>query len=291
MNERLAAAYKACYHICQKSGSNFTFAFRLLPQQKRQAMYALYAFHRTADDLGDGEEPAAERLSRLDRLRAELDAALAGKATEPYLLAVVDAMQCFNIPRPELTDMLDGVSDDVQGFTPATRIALQEYCRKVAGVVGQSCVRIWGFSHPHALVLAEQVGLAFQVTNILRDLRQDALMGRCYIPTKVLNAYGLTPDAWPFNAEEKTAVLVIRELIDWAKEAYSAASDLEFLLAKECRPIYRTMVRTYHSIFTTIERNPRCVLHKRRVRVPSWQKVGLAGLGWVSLRPQRFGLA
>ena len=293
MEFSLADAYQACRKRCLQSGSNFVIAFRLLPAPKRDAMYALYAFHRTADDIGDSHEPGEIRLERVADLRRKLDAALAGDCQEPYLLAVADAVRRFEIPRPELTDVLSGVSDDIRGFSPNSLPSLKEYCRKVAGVVGQSCIRVWGFSHPSALVLAEQIGFAFQLTNILRDIREDAALGRCYLPLDLLeqnhfSVSALQSSDFPSNVDVGRFKNVVLQILEWGSEAYRAAPELEAILSTEGRPIFRSMVRTYYSLFQQLRRSPLAMLEKR-VRVSRLKKLQIALLYAFPLQHRAFG--
>ena len=192
MNE-LESCYAICQRLARRSASNFYFSFLLLPRQKRRAMCALYAYLRRADDLGDDEHQSIDfRRSAVEKLRFDLEQALGGQSSDPILRALADTAARFHIPVEYLTAVLDGVEMDLSARRYERFEDLEEYCYRVASVVGLACIHIWGFSGPAALEPARQCGIAFQLTNILRDLKEDAVRGRIYLPREDLARFGYT---------------------------------------------------------------------------------------------------
>ena len=199
-SQPIEAAYAACREIARREAKNFYYAFVALPAHKRDAMCAIYAFMRHADDISDDE--SKDQATRRTELRQWTDAWRSGTDTaDPVFVAVRDTQQRFNIPDELLEQLVEGTAMDLQpeaanrrgvdGLdTFATFTDLYKYCYYVASVVGLVCIRIFGFSDPAAERLAEETGIAFQLTNILRDVREDAERGRVYIPSDDLKGSG-----------------------------------------------------------------------------------------------------
>jgi phytoene synthase len=202
VTSEIQAAYAACRTIARKQAKNFYYAFLALPPAKRNAICAVYAFMRHADDLSDNESlPRAERRRALDRWLEDWHDALSGGSTRnPVFIALLDAQRRFAIAPHLLDQLVEGTATDLEApetgglTTYATFNDLYRYCYLVASVVGLVCIRIFGYSDPRAEKLAEETGVAFQLTNILRDVREDAARGRLYLPLKDLEDAGVTPE-------------------------------------------------------------------------------------------------
>lgn len=166
----LTASYEYCEHLARHEAGNFYHAFRLLPRPQRRAMCALYAFMRVADDLSDGPEPVAEKRVTLAGWRRGLNAALSGQYEHALHPALHDTVRTYRIPPIYLEDVITGVCMDLEPVRYQTFADLYKYCYHVASVVGLSCIHVWGFHGEEAKHLAEAAGIAFQLTNILRDL-------------------------------------------------------------------------------------------------------------------------
>jgi phytoene synthase len=185
----LEQSYRYCRAVARARAKNFYYSFVLLPREKRDAMCAVYAFMRYCDDLSD--EPGASREA-LDRWRAALHNALAGKYDgHPALPAFHDTVQRYKIPHSYFEDMIDGVSSDLEPRRIQSFDELYRYCFQVASVVGMTIIHIFGFDSPDALKQAEKCGIAFQLTNILRDVREDLDRGRVYIPEEDMGRFGV----------------------------------------------------------------------------------------------------
>jgi phytoene synthase len=175
----IAASYEHCRRLTRAAGSSFYYPLWLMPRRKRRAMYAFYAFCRVADDLGDGPAAMTVKRAQLDDYRGALRGALAGEASSGEFPALVDAVERFQIPHETLFAILDGVGMDLAPRRYANWGELQTYCYHVAGAVGLACLAIWGGDVPEAHHAAIRCGEAFQLTNILRDVREDAIPPDC----------------------------------------------------------------------------------------------------------------
>ena len=183
------ASYALCRRMARQSGSSFYPCFFLLGREKRRAMDALYAFMRHTDDLGDNPQPVAARASAVRGWRASLAGALNGSwetPQHPLLPALADTVHRFHIPPEHLFAVIDGVEMDLAGRQYETFEDLAGYCRCVASAVGLACLHVWGYGGDEAREPADKCGLAFQLTNILRDLKEDAGQGRVYLPLEDL---------------------------------------------------------------------------------------------------------
>ena len=201
---QLRAAYSVCRHIARSAAKNFYYGFLVLPSDKRNAISAVYAFMRKADDISD--DPSLSPLQRLEKLHewvsALRDVAAGGRTDDPVLFALADAQKRFNISLNLLEKLVQGTAMDLPwdmvvpgGAAPQVQYEtfdqLYDYCYHVASVVGLTCIRIFGYRDPRAEKLAEQTGVAFQLTNILRDVREDAQLGRVYLPREDFARFGL----------------------------------------------------------------------------------------------------
>ena len=190
-------SYRFCTMLSRREARNFFHAFMLLPQTQRQSMCALYAFLRHTDDLADDESHASSKTEAISAWRRDFDSALAGRDCQwPGLPAVTDTIARHRIPVHLLHEVINGVSMDLEPRRYATYSDLTEYCYRVASVVGICCLHVWGYSSDggRAEKLAENCGLALQLTNIIRDVRADACSGRIYLPTEDLERFNVAPE-------------------------------------------------------------------------------------------------
>jgi squalene synthase HpnC len=270
-DETIAESYEQCHRIARASHSNFYYAFFLLPKPKRDALAALYAFMRLIDDVSDEGQDLAARQRGLARWRAALDQAITGQeqvfdgnaamsspatalggATE-ILPALVDTMQRYHMPARYLHDLISGAEMDLTVRFYPTFDRLREYCYRVAGTVGLTCTHVFGFNDARALDLAEKLGLAFQLTNIIRDVHEDYKLGRVYLPEEDLARYGVSPD----DFARGEATLGIRELLrfesDRAWQFYEEGSALLGLIDPDSRGALWLLVHTYSALLGRLE--------------------------------------
>ncbi|HEY7144623.1 MAG TPA: presqualene diphosphate synthase HpnD [Streptosporangiaceae bacterium] len=190
---RLRAAYDHCEHVTRTQARNFSYGIRLLPAPKRRALSAVYAFARRIDDIGDGTLPPADKLAALQSARADLGALGGGQPPESdlVLVALGDAARRYPIPLGAFSELIEGCEADVRGTPYATFTELEHYCRCVAGSIGRLSLGIFGSREPRAAQrLADALGIALQLTNILRDIREDFGNGRVYLPADDLARFG-----------------------------------------------------------------------------------------------------
>lgn len=192
---RLASAYAHCARIVRGSGSSFSAAFWMLPAERRRALHAVYAFCRLADDIADDPEVHGDRRLLIARWRDELTAAYLGKSEHPVGIALGDAVHRFRLPQEVFLDLLRGVESDLRG-EPLERFEdLRLYCYRVASTVGLLVVSLLGCRNPRAFAWAETLGIAVQLTNVLRDVGHDAASGRIYLPREDLVRFGVSPES------------------------------------------------------------------------------------------------
>ena len=271
----LAASYRHCQTVARRAASNFYWSFWLLPREKRLAMTALYAFSRHTDDLGDGDRPLDERERSLAEWRRALESALHGTTNDPLLPAVADAVRRFDIPEKHWFEIIDGVAMDLRHTGFATFDDLRNYCYHVASAVGLACVHIWGFSSDAIRAPAIECGIAFQLTNILRDLKEDAALGRVYLPQEDLETFRCTA-AELKNGEdnERLARLLDFEIVR-TEELYAAAAPTRTFLHADSRRSFDLMFGTYQALLAGIKRRPMDVF-RHRVRLSLPKKIALA---------------
>jgi len=264
MNSQLAAAYAVCRHITRSAARNFYYGFLVLPRGRRNALSAVYAFMRHSDDLSDA--PGLTRHEREDKLtewRNALHRVVEGEPTDdPVLLAVADAQRRFKIPIELFDRLVEGTAMDLPlqpgaGIRYQTFDDLRRYCYHVASVVGLICIRIFGYRDPSAEALAEKCGLAFQLTNIIRDVKEDAGLGRVYLPQEDLERFGRTAaDLDPALLKNGFDVAGFRPVLEFeakrARELYSAADELLPLIDEESRPALWVLVEIYRRLLEKI---------------------------------------
>lgn len=268
---RLLASQSYCRRVTRDARSNLTVAFLLLPRRQRDAMRALYAFMRLTDDLADEGGEAEAKAARLDDWRAMLEDGLAGRYRHPVFPALHTAIGRFGVPAQYLFDVIDGVGDDLERPNIGTFPELYAYCYRVASAVGLACVHIWGF-RGDALPSAEAAGVAFQLTNILRDLGEDRAAGRVYLPADELARFAAPPGEW--SPESPAFQRLARFQAERARQFYALGDGLTPRLSREGRAIFGVMAGTYRRLLDCIEARDFDVF-QTRVRVPRREKLRL----------------
>jgi 15-cis-phytoene synthase len=262
--------------LTRRSGSNFYYSFLFLPRRKREAMYALYAFCRTVDDAVDqgGGSPGEQRRV-LAEWRSELRRAYAGRPTQPIAVRLADVVRAFPIPREHLEAILDGVEMDIDKRRYQSFEELYEYCYRVAAAVGLACIEIFGYSDPRARDYAVNLGIALQLTNIMRDLRADAERGRIYLPLDELRRFQYSEEELLRGRYTQAYLELMRFQADRTHAYYRAARaalprvDRRRLVAAEI------MGCIYHALLRTIE-GRRFRVFDRRIRLSAARKLALA---------------
>jgi phytoene synthase len=262
----IVEAYAVCRTIAQREAKNFYYSFRVLPEHKRNAMCAVYAFMRRADDISDDESlPIAERREVMSRwLEAWREARRNGVSDDPVFVALNDTQRRFAIPDALLEELVQGTTMDLEPraqtqsdlLTFATFTELYRYCYLVASVVGLVCIRIFGYTDPRAEELAEQTGVAFQLTNILRDVKEDVERGRIYLPLDLLHEFGVSVDRVKMLATgaamEANERALLRALGARAEAYYASADRLLPLIDADSRAALWVLVTIYHRLLLKI---------------------------------------
>lgn len=274
MRDRLDESYRYCGDLARREAKNFYYSFRLLPPSRRRSMCALYAFMRHTDDLADEPGTTGGKRMSLDAWQSSLDHALDGQKYDwPGLLALADAVQRHHIPRSFLNEVIVGVAMDLEPLPFATFEDLYQYCYRVASVVGLCCIHIWGYEsrEGEAERLAEKCGIALQLTNILRDVGEDARMGRIYLPVEDLERFRVTSD----DLKGDQGGDRVRDLLQFQAERaygyYREAAPLVHLVDPVGRPVLRAIVGIYRALLDEISRRDYDVLG-RRVALSRWTK-------------------
>ena len=280
----LARSYAYCERLARRAAGNFYHAFRLLPQEQRLAMCALYSFLRVADDLADGPGTAEEKRGPLARWRSDLHAALEGDYRHPLYPALHDAVRRHGVPPRYLDDVLNGVEMDLEVTRYGTFDDLYKYCYHVASAVGLACIHIWGF-RGDAAPAAESAGVALQLTNILRDVGEDAARDRVYLPREDLERFGCREESLLAGTCDESFKRLMRFEADRAYGYYERAVPLAELLAPAGRAVFLVILRTYRGILDEIVARDFEVF-RSRVRLPAWRKLWLVA----QALPVRYGL-
>lgn len=286
MHPSLLESYAYCEDVARREAANFYPAFRILPTPQRRAMCALYAFMRIADDRSDDPAPVDVRRGLLEAWRHGLDQALAGHDEHPSHPALRHAVETFGIPAKYLHAVIDGVEMDLTPMRYETLDDLLRYCWHVASAVGLACIHIWGFADPQAKTHAEHAGYAFQITNILRDLKEDALRDRVYLPAEDLARFGIDPAGFRTGLADERYQALMRFEAERARGYYDSAWPLTGMLPAPGRAVFLLMARTYRGLLDEMERR-RFDVFSSRVRVARWRKMLLA----LQVLPVRFGWA
>ena len=277
MTSTLDAAYVACADITREQARNFHYGIRLLPTDKRGALCAVYALARRVDDIGDGDLPTAVKQDQLRRLRAQL--AHLDDSTDPVLVALADAARRYPIPLAAFDELIDGVEMDVVGARFATFEDLVHYCRCVAGSIGRLCLGVFGARDMAAAPgFADTLGIALQQTNILRDIREDLLNGRVYLPTDELRRFGVdlrVAEGGALVDEGGALTAYVRFAADRARLWYDDGLHLVPLLDRRSAACCLAMSGIYRRLLDRISDDP-SLIRDRRLSLSGWAKTGVA---------------
>ncbi len=275
-------AYVACEDITRQEAKNFYYGIRLLPPAKRSALCSLYALARRIDDIGDCDAPAGERAENLAVLRKSLSTI--DRSSDPVLAAVSQTARDYPVPMDAFYELVDGVEMDLAGVHYEDFHDLTIYCRRVAGSVGRLCLSIFGSgSDPRAPRFADQLGIALQQTNILRDIREDLITGRVYLPSAELARFGATVELDERGALSDPEAR-LAEYIAFAAARAEHWYDLGLRLLPELdgrsAACCAAMAGIYHHLLGRIRTRPTSV-YDGRLSLPAWEKgrVALTALG------------
>ena len=300
---QLAIAYSVCRGITRTAARNFYYAFVVLPKAKQRALCAVYSFMRRCDDISDDASlPADERRRKLDQWIDSLHRAQQGNPTDdPILLALVDSQRHFGIPAGLLDELAIGTAMDIPGISGADPLddeplfavppaglsvyyptfdALRLYCYRVASVVGLVCIHIFGYRSPEAEPLAERCGLAFQLTNIIRDVKEDAALGRVYLPDEDLARFGLTVSDVLQASDPARLRPVLRFEADRAREFYQSGDELLAYISEDSQPALFVLINIYRKLLERIAGRNYDVLTSR-VRLSTTEKLIILGRGFL----------
>ncbi|WP_407562765.1 presqualene diphosphate synthase HpnD [Streptomyces sp. 184] len=288
-------AYRYCEAVTGQQARNFAYGIRLLPYDKRLAMSALYAFSRRVDDIGDGELPPDAKRARLEDTRRQLDRIRAGRVaeddTDPVAVALAHAARRFPIPLGGLDELIDGVVADVRGEEYETWEDLKDYCRCVAGAIGRLSLGVFGTvpgarHSERAPGYADTLGLALQLTNILRDLREDAAEGRSYLPAVDLAKFGCSTGFHGATAPPGSDFPgLVQYEVRRARALFADGYRLLPMLDRRSGACVAAMAGIYHRLLERIAADPEAVL-RGRVSLPGREKayVAVRGLAGVDAR-------
>jgi phytoene synthase len=274
-----AEAYRTCEEITWSQARNFAYGIRLLPAGKRQALAAIYAFARRIDDIGDGTMPAGAKLAALEEARAAVlgltgAGGSAAPEDDPVLVALTDTGKQFAVPLEAFGELIDGCVDDVNGTSYKTFDDLLHYCRCVAGSIGRLSLGVFGAADMETAVpLADSLGVALQLTNILRDIREDYRNGRVYLPAEDLDRFGCTLAPAPAGAparepardaaDEARLVQLIQFEANRARDWYATGMRLMPMLDGRSAACTGAMAGIYRKLLERIAAEPAAVLHGR----------------------------
>lgn len=287
-------AYSVCRGITRSAAKNFYYAFLVLPRRKREALCAVYAFMRQCDDISD--DPSLSFPERRRKLEVWLDAlhrAQQGQPTDDaVLLALTDAQRRYAIPAGLLDELAQGTAMDVEapesGEANPSPLTVQYktfedlrlYCYRVASVVGLVCIHVFGYRDPAAEALAERCGLAFQLTNIIRDVKEDAAMGRIYLPEEDLAKFNLS-SADLLSAPDPVRVRPLLAFeADRARECYQSGDELVSYISEDSQPALWVLVNIYRALLEKIAERQYDVFSSK-VSLTVWEKLRILGKGFL----------
>jgi phytoene synthase len=268
-----------CARLTRQSRSNFYYSFLFLAKEKREAIYAVYAFCRTVDDVADGPAPVVEKQTSLEAWRRELDRCYQGKPEHPITAKLAQSLLQFPIAKEYFDELIAGVEMDLTRNRYSTFRELYEYCYRVAGVVGLMCIEIFGYRNPKAKDYAVNLGVALQLTNIMRDLRVDAERGRIYLPQEELARFGYSETELLQGVYNPAFVGLMRFCGGRARQYFHNASQL--LAAEDRRSLFAAeiMGRIYYQLLDAIEATEYRVFD-RTITLPTTRKLWIALSIW-----------
>jgi len=278
-------AYAACERITWEQARNFAYGIRLLPPPKRRALAAVYAFARRIDDIGDGDLPAADKTARLEAARVQVRALAAGEnpdGDDPVLVALTDAGPRFGVPLAAFGELIDGCLADVNGASYKPFDDLLWYCQCVAGSIGRLSLGVYGATQPEKQAkMADDLGVALQLTNILRDVREDYQNGRVYLPEEDLDKFGIEfapfgqPEPFPGTAMQARFASLVEFEASRAREWYASGMRLLATIDRRSAACTGAMAGIYRRLLERIARQPSAVL-EGRMSLPGGEKALVA---------------
>ncbi len=287
------AAYRQCEQITRQQAKNFSYGITLLPGGKRRALSAVYAFARRIDDIGDGPMEPADKIDALEQARADLSGLTvesAARSADPVLVALADAARRFPIPVGAFGELIDGCAADVRGTRYATFADLEHYCRCVAGSIGRLSLGVFGSSDPAAAEqLADSLGVALQLTNILRDIREDLGNGRVYLPAEDIERFGCTiePGGQTGRGDLSGELAdLVRFEADRARDWYAVGLKLMPLLDRRSAASAGAMAGIYFRLLEHICAAPQVAL-ERRISLPTREKALVAASALAGMTRRR----
>ena len=263
MSTKLDKAYQYCTRLTKKEARNFYYAFITLPSKKRKAIYAVYAFSRLCDDIADEYSPLKDKVDGLNNLRTYLRDCYAGNPKGQVFFALADCSAQFQIPIEYFEDIIEGVEVDLQKTRYHDFTELKSYCYKVASVVGLICINVFGYNKPEAKEYAINLGLAMQLTNIIRDVKEDAERGRIYIPLDELSHFGYSEEELIKGLETEAFHKLMSFQAKRAREYFAKGHLLMPLLPIRSRACPAILAGIYSALLDKIEREKFKVFHKR----------------------------
>jgi len=270
-------SYRYCRKVAKERAKNFYYAFRLLDKTQRDGMCAIYAFMRHCDDLSDnpGSKDKSQIQQNISLWRMDMDNSLKGRmADDPLWPAFCDTVYRYSIPQRFFHEMIDGMLSDIEPRQIETYEELYRYCYQVASVVGMTIIHIFGFESVRALLLAEKSGVAFQLTNILRDVREDADMGRIYLPREDLRRFGVNAEQLRLGMENDRFRSLMKFEASRAWACFEESEPLSTLISPKSRRSLWALREVYKRLLERIEKANYAVLNKR-ISVPKSTKIML----------------
>ena len=276
-------AYGHCRGITQRSQSSFAAAFWMFPRAERRALHAIYAFCRLADDIADDPSLGGDRTLLLKAWRTELDQAYQGRSTHPVGVALGDAVRRFDLPYELFEELLAGIESDLLASPIDTFEDLYRYCYRVASTIGLLVVRVLGCRSPRALAYAEAMGIAVQLTNVLRDVGEDAEAGRVYLPAEDLARFGVTPDSLKKRKLGDELRLLLAHYAERARIFYDRAASLQPPEDRRSLRAADAMGRIYRTLLDDLQRRGFPCM-ERSLRLSKVRRIGIAASCWFGLR-------
>lgn len=270
-----------CENKAAQSGSSFYYSFRFLPGEQRRAITALYAFCREVDDVVDECQTSSVARAKLAWWHAEVASLYTGLPTHPVTQALQPYMQRFDLPKQLLLDLLEGMAMDLDNTRYANFDELKHYCHCVAGVVGQLAARIFGFTQQATLTYAHELGIAFQLTNIIRDVGEDVRRGRCYFPEQELAQFGMTLDDVFQRRETEAFTRFMQFQIERARAYYAAAWEALPAADRKAQRVGLVMAAIYRSTLEEIALHGPAKVLNQRLSLTPLRKLWVAWKTWV----------
>ena len=281
-NAELESAYADCRNITRREAKNFYYAVVTLPRDKRKAIYAAYAFCRQCDDSVDDAASPEAKLSALAYLQDNLDLAFRGRPATPVFLALSDTADRYDIPQEYFSEIIRGVESDLVKTRYQNFDELREYCYRVASVVGLVCLQIFQYRDAGAREYAVDLGLAMQLTNIIRDVREDWSMGRVYLPQDEMARFGYTEEQLGAGVHNDAFVELLRFQGQRAREYFRSGFRLLPCLSRRSRACPAALGAIYSRVLDRIEESGYDVLGEQRIALSGGEKARIAARAWAA---------